>query len=286
MPVKFNRSHFAQGNEPIFFTKHVNQGEIHSHDFYEYIYVTSGTCTIKIYTEEIILDKEEIIIINKGVAYSIIHSSTDFKYVSFGHTNKVFRTLVSMTTFKSQILKISEMLVLEDWDYGHVYCDTESIRQIFTDISLIEQNQSNYKNVLLHIKYMEYIICFLDDGKSKMNVKTSKSDLLNYIANNLNTASLKEFAALNHISVANASKKIKDTYMMNFLEIKHEIQMQESLQLLENPNISIEEILEHIGVVNKTHFYKLFKEAFGTTPKKYRDNYLKKADQIWKNRLD
>ncbi|MFW2551437.1 helix-turn-helix domain-containing protein [Klebsiella pneumoniae] len=51
--------------------------------------------------------------------------------------------------------------------------------------------------------------------------------------------------------------------------------MKKAEKLLTTTDISISEIMKELGFTNSTHFYKLFKEKYGTTPKKYRDNKRK-----------
>jgi AraC family cel operon transcriptional repressor len=50
---------------------------------------------------------------------------------------------------------------------------------------------------------------------------------------------------------------------------------------------SIERICEMIGINNVSHFYKLYKKVYGTTPKKarrfYASNYLKKTGEANKH---
>lgn len=274
MNTIISRDEFATANEYIFFTQHDSPQLIHKHDFYEQIYVFSGSLIVTIDSKPVNVNTNQLIVINKNIPYQVLEQTSDTKYLCFGYTNKAFRNLVSMSALKTQIIKISELLVIEEWDYGISDCSSSDIHRVFEDISNLENNQGNYRSVLLELKFMEYIIYFLEDKDLLLSIRKSKNDVLNYIVSNLRTASLKEFADLNHISVSKASKDIKSTYKMSFMDIKHEVQMQESIVLLANPNVSIEQILDQIGVVNKTHFYKIFKQHFGLTPKQYRETKL------------
>jgi AraC-like DNA-binding protein len=41
-------------------------------------------------------------------------------------------------------------------------------------------------------------------------------------------------------------------------------------QLLENTSLTLEQIMIHIGLADRSHFERGFKKAFGLTPKQYR----------------
>ncbi|GKX30777.1 hypothetical protein SH1V18_32570 [Vallitalea longa] len=47
------------------------------------------------------------------------------------------------------------------------------------------------------------------------------------------------------------------------------VRLEKAAELLKNSKMSINEILEYIGIENKTYFYTLFKKKYGVTPKQY-----------------
>lgn len=54
------------------------------------------------------------------------------------------------------------------------------------------------------------------------------------------------------------------------LEYGQSIYLEEARQLLSNTDKSISSIIEELGFSNRSHFYRLFKTAFGETPLDYR----------------
>lgn len=49
--------------------------------------------------------------------------------------------------------------------------------------------------------------------------------------------------------------------------------LRKAAQLLSDTDESVSSIAGKLGFTNRTHFYKLFKEKYGLTPKEYRDSY-------------
>lgn len=50
--------------------------------------------------------------------------------------------------------------------------------------------------------------------------------------------------------------------------------MKKAAYLLSHTTDSIEFIMEQLNFTNYTHFYRLFRNTYGLTPKKYRKLYL------------
>lgn len=101
----------------------------------------------------------------------------------------------------------------------------------------------------------------------------AENDLLDYIENNLKTASLQGYAKLLSYSVSFTSKKIKREYNATFMDILHTVRIQYAARLLIGTDLKVSTIMEDIGYSNKTHFYRLFKEKNGFTPHEFRTKY-------------
>ncbi len=52
-----------------------------------------------------------------------------------------------------------------------------------------------------------------------------------------------------------------------------EIRLQKACELLETTNLNVQEIRVIIGTTDGTHFFRDFKEKFGSTPSEYRKNF-------------
>ena len=50
------------------------------------------------------------------------------------------------------------------------------------------------------------------------------------------------------------------------------IRLNRAAQLLRDSDCNLSEIMDRIGMSNRTYFTKIFKEEFGISPAEYRDN--------------
>lgn len=95
-------------------------------------------------------------------------------------------------------------------------------------------------------------------------------DLMEYIEIHYQTTTLEKMAAFfnyNSNYLSNFLKKETGKSFMELLQIK---KMTVALELLGNPQITIEEIVDYIGYSSTSFFYKKFKSYFGISPAKMR----------------
>jgi len=94
---------------------------------------------------------------------------------------------------------------------------------------------------------------------------------LNYKDRNLN---LQGIAAMLHMTPAYVGRIFKTSEQSSVAEYLNDVRLKHAQQYLETRSFSIKEIMEAVGYVNESTFFKLFKKSFGVTPKEYR---LKRA---------
>lgn len=96
-------------------------------------------------------------------------------------------------------------------------------------------------------------------------------EVLKYIDNNYVTATLFEISEILKQPHYKISKLVKKQTNMTFKELLQEKRLNKAKQLLNETDISVVEIISLVGYENLTYFYKIFKEKYGYTPKKYKD---------------
>lgn len=90
---------------------------------------------------------------------------------------------------------------------------------------------------------------------------------MNYKEPNL---SLQGIASMLHMTPAYIGRMFKQSEDVSVSEYLNDIRLQHAQTYLETKNFSIKQIMELVGYVNESTFFKLFKKAFGVTPKEYR----------------
>lgn len=95
--------------------------------------------------------------------------------------------------------------------------------------------------------------------------------ILNHIFSNYNEITLKDLSLKYSYSERQMSRILKEYTGKTFINIIQDIKLQKACELLKNPNISINKVIETIGYSNTTHFYKIFKKHYNMTPIDYRN---------------
>lgn len=276
---------FPKTNDVII-NKHLRYSPsfIHCHSFFEIIYVLNGSCHNKISNTIIEMKKGDICIISPGT----IHSLSVFK-----DDCVVINLLVRSTTFEKSffgILKSND--VLSSFFSHALYSSNSESYLLFTNQtnkeminSVLEMylefnNKSRYSDRMLTSMMSVFFIRLLRTDAKNIIVPTQSktySDrniihILNYIFTNYSSITLKDLSVKYNYSERQMSRILKEYTGKTFVNIIQDIKLQKACELLKNPNISINKIIETIGYSNTTHFYKIFKSHYNMTPINYRDN--------------
>lgn len=107
-----------------------------------------------------------------------------------------------------------------------------------------------------------------DSGKNRILFDTIKEFIEDHYQDpNL---SLQGIASMLKMSSAHVGKLFKQSEQMSVAEYITEIRLAHTVRLLESTDKSVSEVMERVGFMNRSNFYKLFKNKFGVTPNEYR----------------
>ena len=93
---------------------------------------------------------------------------------------------------------------------------------------------------------------------------------LDYINTYYKNASLNELAKNMRQSSSNICKIIKKATGYTFSDLLQKKRMSQAAEFLTETDMTVAEIMNAVGYENSSHFYKLFKEIYGVSPKVYR----------------
>ena len=98
--------------------------------------------------------------------------------------------------------------------------------------------------------------------------------VLRYIQNNYISITFSQVAKLFNYSEAHFSRMIKEYTGRTFSEIIRELRVKKAAELLANPVITINEIVEKVGYTDTSHFYRNYKQYYNMTPMEYRNKNM------------
>ncbi len=125
---------------------------------------------------------------------------------------------------------------------------------------------------------MTLILCELinvfenDLSQEKQNATDSiVAPIIRYIEHNYNTCTLESTAKFFNLHPNYLSAYLKRYTGSSYKKLVQTQRLQQAVNLLKNSSLSVYDISLHVGYSNTSFFFQKFKEAYGCTPKEYRE---------------
>jgi len=272
--------------EKLSFIKHERFAPVnsHKHKFIEMSYVYSGEINEIINGTPITLKKGDLIILDTNVIHSV--DITDFDDIMLNFlinkeyfNNSFFNQLDSensMTNFLLHALyeshKYNTYLIFNTEENEFVY---NIICKLTQELISPNLNSTAIVDSCLIILFSELLRIYESQKKTEDNNDLPKQtklsiDIANYISSNYQNITLASAAEHFHFTPNYFSNIVKKCTGKNFKDFILDEKMKKTSYLLRNTNLTIEEVMEKVGISNVQFFYKKFKEHYGITPHKYR----------------
>lgn len=259
-------------------------GCFHSHDFFEINCVLSGTCTYQTSDKTIRIQTGDVVVFPPHNVHSIDVCSDDCILINI---------LIRSSTFDLYFFSIFEHydLLMEFWTqalYGKretayllFHCgDDANIQNCVLDIYQEAIREHKYRGQMLDALFHVFMITLLQYHEQDLivaNPEKQEDDrnlirIINYIEKMHKTLTLAELANKFHYSERQMMRILKEYTGLAFGDLIRDVKLKKAVALLEKSNISIQSIVDAVGYSDLSHFYRVFKKAYGCTPAEYRAN--------------
>ena len=249
----------VRNSQSFYIKKHTETQRpyIHSHEFYEMVYVQSGECrqTLR-HGENLKLSKGQCSLLRPGAIHRIER---------VGSGDVILKTVIPRELFERCIHDISlpeEELIV----FGQI--------SLFAEYLFIRLLKESHKRDLYDktaiAAMLSLLLCELARGRTQ-NESMPVRFYDDYFRTELKQASLAHFARKYGYVPAYASRLIKQRTGKNFSELLTDHRLQRAAELLSSSDMNIEDIALEIGYKVPSALYKHFSAHFGMTPKEYRD---------------
>ncbi|WP_078544519.1 AraC family transcriptional regulator [Litchfieldia alkalitelluris] len=254
----------------------------HKHNYIEINYVYHGSLTQKVGNETITLQQGELLFLNQHIEHEIAACAKEDIILNFIIQPQFFEFIF---TYLSSNNIISEFLI------NSIYNNTQNGQFLYFAVAEVDEIQEVLKKIILELMYPS----FLSDSTSKLymgllllnlikhsdKITHTKEDSaqpyllvesLKYIEEHFQTASLYELAEKLHQPHYALSKYIKKSTQFTFKELLQEKRLAKAKEILESTDMAVTGVAEQVGYDNISYFYRIFKNKYGHTPKKYREH--------------
>ena len=262
---------FRINNDNDFFTHLVdcNDYGLHSHDFYEFFYIVSGSITHRLN------DKKEVL--HEG--HLMFIKPTD-KHEFFRPADCTHRDIVVSKVFFERMCDLiseettTEILTLNNTSPFHISMEKiHYLEKILDEYNFNTLFNEKLKKTAAITVTSEIINCLLRSKLKKIlanapmwfNNLMDKFQDQQYIQGGLKM--ILDTVNYNSVYVGRVFKKYTNMTMTEYL---NKVRLNYAVLKLRTTNFTINDIVSDLGFSSPTYFYKLFVKTYGMTPKKYR----------------
>lgn len=258
-------------------------------DFVDVLFVLRGSCTCKFYREDSAQFPESLYLPQNSfciIPHQVLHSFFPDKDCQILH---LFFRLDSLKSHYSDLISANNTLLLffsnivhqkYYWNYlSFSVAYTDQLDALLTEMyeeyyqkSPFYQSMLYYSSGMLFTSMVRQHISPLAVSPSNPLKLVRYDQIYSYICDNYPVTSAREIADYFHISQSYLCKLFheNDTTVTTVIQ---EIRLQHARSLLEQSDLSVQNIAELVGYHDLTYFIKLFKHFFSDTPYQYRKKY-------------
>lgn len=265
------------------------QNRLCKQDFVDILFVLKGNCTCKFYKTDLTIAPESVFLSRHSfcmIPHQVIHSFSPDHGCQILH---IFFKLDSLRSHYSDLISANNALLLffsnmlyQSHYWNYLYFSVSYIDKL--DTLLAEMYEEFYRKQIYHQNMLYYssgTLFTLMERQLFSQISVSPSNPLrlvrydqiySYICDNYPMTSAREIAEYFHISQSYLCKLFHENGT-TVTTVIQEIRLQQTRSLLEQSDLSIQNIAELVGYHDLTYFIKLFKRNFSITPYQYRKKY-------------
>ncbi|MBQ7147695.1 MAG: helix-turn-helix domain-containing protein [Pseudobutyrivibrio sp.] len=279
----FDEDIFIPSNLDCSFVRHLRYlpSFLHTHDFFEIVYVKHGSCTNYIGDEILIMKTGDFCFHSPGTVHAIKSCSDE---------DIVYNIVIRQSTFERYFLGLfSESDILSLFFQNVIYHSDEfpylifhtgsdeELTAVIDKASKTYNTNGRFKKQLLNALLAEFFAILLRNHEKDVFVPTSSKNtndnlvfILHYMEEHYSTVSLNELADFFGYSERQLQRIIKKATGKTFMENIQFHRIKRAEDLLKKSDLPIEQIAFEVGYSSTNNFRRIFEKHAGMTPNAYR----------------
>ena len=264
---------------------------IHTHDFFEFVYVIKGQIYNKIDGNEYLLTPGSLLFINYEqtheirakedyngeIGYVNVLVTSEFLKPTTENMNNIFDlfSFVALHGLKIKNDNVMPVINFHDKEQFHF----ENI--IYAMLDEYNDMKPNFEKILFHQFYV-FILSIIRNLEYKdkdlimVEVNSKMNKIMEYIEQNYNKdISLNDVAQKFFYNSSYFSRMFKTIIGITFKEYLQDVRVRHAINMIYETDYSFERISEEIGYADKKQFYNVFKKKMGKTPGQYKKEAIK-----------
>lgn len=250
----------------------------HTHDYIELVYMCQGQTTHIVNGNRITLKEGELLFLNQSARHEVCQAGMEDIAVNFIVLPDFFST--SLTVIGEEETPLRHFLVdcLCGQNSGPGYllfrvADVKPVQNLVENLLFILLQGSANKR---KSSQMTMALLFLELTARTEALETGDEDqaailkVLSYVETRYVEGSLTELAEMLHYDLSWLSREIKRQTGKTYTQLVQEKRLAQAAFLLRNTNRNVDDIAGAVGYENMGYFHRIFREAYGISPRTYR----------------
>ena len=259
----------------------------HRHNYIEIMYMCQGQTTHIINsTTKVDLKAGDLLFFNQNTFHEILPASQNDVGINFIVLPEFFNVAFSMIEKNSVIAQFLVSTLCQEENEGrYLYfkaADVVPVQNLVENLiwSILyggEHGNRKINEYTMGLLFMQLLdrADRIDNGDSDRYENKLVFTVLKTIEDHYQEVCFTELARQLHQSVYRLSKLLKDSTGSTFKELLQQKRLHRAAQLLTDTDLSVSDIIKAIGYENTSYFYRIFEDAYGVSPKGYRDKKRK-----------
>ena len=258
------------------------------HDFFEFVYVIDGCIYNEINGKDFLLTPGSVVFLGLNQTHKI-YSEGNIEYINILFTNEFLKASfgkdLKIQELFSFVTGVQMSEVGSDFDNDNVPVINlrGKTKNAFDELVLSMlseyEGKEKYYEQVMYYKFNEFVTRLARHYELKgkevpcENVDDNISKIVNYIKENYDKKiNLNEVADKFFYNRSHLSRRFKSVVGLSFNKFIQREKVHRAIEMLNDTNLSLEEISEKVGYENKRQFYTIFKNNTGMTPGQVRRN--------------
>lgn len=251
----------------------------HTHDYVEVVYMCEGRTTHIVNGKKIVLEQGDLLFLSQSATHEVCKAGQDDIAVNLIVLPDFFATTLSVIGEEETPLRkfLVDCLCGQNTGPGYLHFDVSRVKPIQNLVenllwTLLQETPNKRKMsqmtmALLFLQLMGHTETLLTADQNEAAI----FKVLRYVESNYTAGSLAELAQLLHYDISWLSREIKRKTGKTYTQIVQEKRLAQAAFLLKNTDRNVADISAAVGYENVSYFHRIFADAYGKSPKHYRD---------------
>lgn len=234
---------------------------LHNHvDFLELFYVYSGRGVAYLEGTHYILQKGDIFCVRPGQ----VHANFPLEDLM------IYNCIISCAYLQRKRDLSTEDLMPFLHLTGKTLLEVEGI---YEDLLLERDQRENWYQRMMEgsaDRLCVTLLRFQDRHQTQVRHRRVITPLLEYLSENFATTTLEELAQVSSYNASYLSRLFRETFDVSFTDYVNILRVNQAMKLLQETELTAEEVGLEVGFHSRKHFYDMFKRHTGMTPGGFR----------------